>query len=55
MMKSDTQQGSPQFPTVTDSIMPSPLATMDATVQTAQARKEERIKVSREERIALLD
>jgi hypothetical protein len=42
----DTQQGSPQSPTVAGSITPSTQATMDAAVQIAQAHKDEWINVS---------
>ena len=53
-MTIDTQHGSPQFPTISGSITPSTQETMDAAVQTAQAHKDEWVKVSLKQRIAIL-
>jgi hypothetical protein len=54
-MTSAIRGGSPQFPTVAGSIPPSSQDAMDAAVQTLQAQKDQWVKISIRQRIAILD
>ena len=54
-MTIDTRHGSPQFPTVSGSIRPSPQDEMDAALQTLHAQKDAWVALSILERLVILD
>src|SRR5712692_9019953 len=54
-MTIDIHHGSPQFPSVSGSILPSTRNEMDAAVQTLQAHKDAWVARSTPERIAIVD
>ena len=54
-MTIDTRHGSPQFPSVSGSVLPSTRDEMDAAVQTLQARKDAWVALSVHERISIVD
>lgn len=54
-MTVDTPGGSPQFPAITGSILPSTQDTMNAAIQTLQSRKGAWVALTIRERIAIID